>query len=206
MFVEQECRARCAYPNEYEIQECSEEHDRECAVCDMTMCDPVLEFVDEERGCNFAGNPCLPCTNKPEGESSRYVIAALGPNSCTWICNEGFYSPIGESVCEECTKFNSTSCPAGVVFSPCSDFLHRDASCDAECDPIEHGKPVENSVWALATVDENWKVVENTGQNEGPNMACVWKCADGYKKETLFESEDLDEDMIQICVPDVGSE
>lgn len=197
------CRPKCDYPEEYETHECTEDSDRVCANCTMDNCDPIFEYVDMEKGCDFTGNACKRCTNKPVGENSRYIMGAMGPNSCAWMCNEGFFSAIGGATCEQCTQFDSTSCPAGFVFSACSDLLHRDASCDRECDPIEHGKPVENSVWALATVDDNWNVVENKGQNSGPNLACLWKCADGYKKQVLMNSYDgVDGSNLSICVPD----
>ena len=97
------------------------------------------------------------------------------------------------------------TCPAGYVFSACSDVMHRDASCDEACNAVEHGKPVENSEWVLTKVDENWKVVENTlnggssssSSNVGPNVACMWKCKNGYKKQDLSEG-------LSICVPDTS--
>jgi hypothetical protein len=171
----------------------------------MKMCDPVLEKVETEKGCDFLGNPCVRCTNKPL-ENSHYTLGALGPNTCAWACDEGYFSRVGESVCEKCTEFNATSCPAGFVFIECSSWLYRDAACDTECNAMEHGKPVENSEWVLTTIDENWKIVKNKGQSDGPNVACMWDCVKGYKKQVLNAGYDETGVNIVICVPDVELE
>ena len=227
------CRQRCNYPEEYETQECTEYQNRACAVCDMKNCDPVLEKVETEKGCDFLGNPCVRCTNKPL-ENSHYTLGALGPNTCAWACDEGYFSRfvlhlwihvqtcvetfayacliicswsrIGESVCEKCTEFNATSCPAGFVFIECSSWLYRDAACDTECNAMEHGKPVENSEWVLTTIDEKWNIVKNEGHGSGPNVACMWDCVKGYKKQILNAGYDETGVNLVICVPDVELE
>lgn len=34
---------------------------------------------------------------------------------CPWRCGTGLFSVVGESRCRECTKFDITTCPAGIT-------------------------------------------------------------------------------------------
>lgn len=186
-----ECRAECnTTMDEYETQSCASDLNRECGYCDSSTCDPVSEYV-LEAGCTN-GNPraCASCAEKPE--NSQFV---LGSAPCSWSCESGYFSDIFSRTCEVCTQFDSLTCPAGRVFSRCSDFLHRDASCDIECSAEEHGMPVENSEWVLTTFDENYAVAaEENSESNLPNVGCLWRCVAGYRLEKLAEGQ------LNICV------
>ena len=75
----------------------------------------------------------------------------------------------------------------------CSDFLHRDASCDQDCDAELNKKPAENSEWILTTVDSDYNIVPSSSTSL-PNAGCLWRCSDGFRLETLAEGQ------INICV------
>lgn len=112
MFLEQE----------YEVRECSAEHDRECQFCDMEGCDPTYEYVLLE-GCSTktGSRACASCVEKPP---NSYFSAGRFPLTCSWRCSEGYYSELGDrsmQSCQRCTEFNATTCPAGYVFDRFAD-------------------------------------------------------------------------------------
>lgn len=185
------CRAACnATLDEYETHPCAHDQNRDCGYCDSSTCDPVSEYVLEEGCSNGNSRACGSCTEKPE--NSQFV---LGMAPCSWSCDSGYFSDIFSRTCEACTQFDALSCPAGRVFSRCSDFLHRDASCDIECSAEEHGMPVENSEWVLTTFDENYAVAAAVGYGTKlPNVGCMWQCVEGYRLEKLAEGQ------LNICV------
>lgn len=116
-----QCRPPCNRTmDEYEIQPCSHDRNRECGYCDSSSCDPVTEYVAEE-GCTAAETPraCRTCTDKPE--HSHFI---LGNSPCSWACDEGYYSDIFSGTCERCTAFDARSCPAGAAVL-CAALVHR---------------------------------------------------------------------------------
>lgn len=187
------CRPECSRAlNEYETQGCTNDRNRECGYCDSSSCDPILEYVLEE-GCSLqtGSRGCGSCSNKPDA-NSHYI---LGDSPCSWSCDEGYFSDLflGDT-CQPCTRLNATTCPAGRIFSACSDFLHRDASCEQECSAEETRKPVENSEWVLTTYDEDGNLVAAPPSVLLPNAGCMWRCSDGYRLQSLAEG------MLNICV------
>jgi hypothetical protein len=59
------------------------------------------------------------------------------------------------------------------------------------------GKPIENSEWVLTTMDNDFNVVENSNLDMSkPNVGCMWKCSNGFKKQYL---SGLD---LAICIPE----
>ena len=114
----------------YESSPCTEDTDRQCAVCDWDSCDFAAgEYVDSTRGCPGAidrGRPCALCTNKPP-EHSFYtepnLDLLLDPSSmCTWQCDFGYIAAVGENVCRQCSQFSAETCPPGLF--PQSESLH----------------------------------------------------------------------------------
>ena len=195
------CRPKCDYPYEYETQACTENTDRICSFCDMASCDATYEYVLTE-GCssdqNTGGRACAPCTDKPP---NSHFVPGTYPYSCSWACDEGYFSLLEDrstAQCQPCTQLDATSCPSGYVHSACSDFLHRDASCDVACNAAAEGKPPENSEWVLTKVSEDGtSIVENASPVDMsiPNAGCMWRCVEGYRKEVLAEGQ------LSICVP-----
>lgn len=191
----QACRPECNRAmDEYETQACSHDRDRECGICDSSSCDPVYEYVLEE-GCTVetGSRGCGSCVGRNPEHSS--LVADGSGAACSWSCDEGYYSSIfSDGMCEPCTNLNSTSCPAGKIFSRCSDFMHRDASCEEDCNAEEMLKPAENSEWILTTIDEDYNVVAAEPFSTLPNVGCLWRCSDGYRLERLAEGR------VNICV------
>lgn len=132
---------------------------------------------------------CGACTNKPA--HSHYV---LGESPCSWSCDQGYFSTVFSGTCEPCTQFNATTCPAGRIFSMCSDYLHRDSACDQECSAEDTLKPAENSEWVLTRYDESYNLLAAPAGEAGPNAGCLWRCSDGYRLQRLAEGR------LNICV------
>lgn len=192
------CRPKCNYPQEYETQECTPDHDRICSFCDMESCDPTTEYVLME-GCttSSSGRACAPCEGHPP---NSHLVPGKFPYTCSWQCDEGYFSPLedrSEAVCQPCTQLDATSCPAGYLYSSCSDLSHRDASCDIACRPSQYGKPVENSEWVLTMASpDGTSLVENVALDMSiPNAGCMWRCVAGYRKQVLADLQ------LSICVP-----
>ncbi len=138
------CIQPCIRNDEYETQSCSDEHDRICSPCDMALCDPVFEYVLDEEGCSISSGPraCATCTEKPP---NSIFVAGNYPWTCSWQCNDGYFSSIGDrstASCQTCTAWDAVTCPAGRIFRSCSEFLHSDSSCDDECDAVSFGKKI----------------------------------------------------------------
>lgn len=171
------CRGACSLAaGEFEASPCTDGADLACSTCvGASSCLTGERFV----GCS-ASNPrgCEPCDGAPS-VGAAYVEAGLG--SCAWECLEGRYLR-GASECAPCTVFNSTTCPAGMVLTPCSpDGLTGDASCDTPCDASL--RPPFHSRW--------YSVYRNSEAGPGgglvrdvsglrPNEGCAWECEPGY--------------------------
>ncbi len=183
----------------YESVPCTEYADRQCSICDYGSCDLANgEYIDWDRGCTVdADRPCAPCTSKPE-RNSVYVHpsdeALQSGIQCTWQCEWGYYARAGESSeCVPCSGFTSANCGPGFKLQPCNTLQNVDASCSEPCDPDAYGKPVGNEtsewVWTTYSDRNDGTIVENpTGGLDGrPNVGCMWRCRDGYVRQTIIE-------------------
>ena len=104
---------------------------------------------------------CSPC------DSPRPNSAFNGQSNCATSCNADFWEQDQE--CMPCNHFNSTTCPAGNILSPCG--LYSDASCVA-C--VNESKPGYFSEWTYVSTTDN-----------GPSQTCNWDCSEGYKAVSL---------------------
>lgn len=200
------CSPPCKRPGFYESLHCTESSNRQCAVCHVDRCNPLLgEYLEEERGCPGEiddDRACSMCDNDPERRkpaNSSYT-APLDGNvvskfamQCQWQCTDGFFNRPGESggVCTPCTVLTDKTCKPGFEMVPCSSLQNMDATCSRECDPEAVGKPPHNSEWVWTTLS-GATLIENPtgfGVDGKPNVGCMWRCKDGYAPVQLDAGE-----------------
>lgn len=190
------CRDACKPYTEYEYAGCTQSTNRQCLACNR-QCTSSDEYAIQDPGVCPGGKACAKCTNKPP--NSYYLRGANGAE-CSWACNTGFYSEpaldASDTTCIPCTPYNSTTCPPGFKFKPCSNMPGRgDALCEEICNPDEYGKPQENSEWMLTTFNANQELIPSLDPRL-PNMGCMWKCSKGYKLQRLELAG------FSLCIPD----
>lgn len=191
------CSAPCAAPDAFETQPCTDNTDRVCMTCNMS-CDRLGEYTAGCPGSDLdqPDRGCGPCNNLPP-QNAHYLhkptnSRILSPSDCPWACNQGYYAVLSPASCTACTSYNSTTCPAGFLFSPCT--ATADASCSRRCAnstlPTAHASyiltkttPVteEQGQEALATSTNTTVVVQPMNATDtGPNQGCLWDCDANY--------------------------
>jgi hypothetical protein len=113
-----------------------------------------------------------PCPTKSPNPGLLYTCSECPPiransftngkDDCATDCVIGYYDKEGE--CTSCRIFDSSTCPAGFIFTRCG--MYTDADCTA-C--VNATKPLYYSEWSLVST-----------RAMGPNTACNWKCKTGY--------------------------
>lgn len=165
----QNCSRECDSPDEYEVSPCSDLADRVCAPCNRDCGARVGFYTSECAPGSGSGDGCAMCNNLP-AENARYVlpkatVMVTSPDACPWECDSGYFVGFDLKTCHRCTQFNSTQCPAGKVFSPCT--WEKDASCGMAC----------NNQTMPTTFA---RYIYRGDSPEGPNTGCEWGCQDGY--------------------------
>jgi hypothetical protein len=192
----QECTPVCDSSTSFEQVSCTALYNRVCWFCDRSSCG-IGDYISDCPG-DYAsiGKPekgCKKCISKPANSSFvETKIPGSGPNTCTWACDQGFYSTAGIFKCNSCTLFNATTCPAGMLFNPCNSILQKDSSCLLEC--VSPDKPLINSEWLKAVFNYRTGLPILNDDPYLPNTSCMWKCISGYTKTTTSTG-------IVICSP-----
>ena len=175
------CAAPC-HSSFYEFTPCTDNTNRQCAICDQTTCGTGEHITS----CPVPNSPtpfrgCAPCTNKPG--NSTYVFPTervTSEDGCPWRCVEGFYSVPGvEEGCRKCKTFDGASCPPGRLFVKCSSTEQRDSSCARTCN--ENDKPRLNSRWVKVIRDAQGNLVRDDSDPTRPNEGCQWECLSGFR-------------------------
>ena len=142
----------------------------------MKQC-PGNDPTNASRGCGLCN---------PPPENAFYIpkqvqMVIRSADECLWVCQHGFYNKDFSRSCTKCTEFNSTTCPAGWIFSPCS--VDRDASCSRKCNDTDTGIPSSHAAYVLTFVDSE-KSLQMADTDTSPNMGCLWQCNPPYVLST----------------------
>lgn len=104
---------------------------------------------------------------------------AASDRECAWECDPGYFTVPGLPVCNPCTRFNATTCPAGFKLVQCDSALQRDSSCDIGC-PVQD-LPHSNYRWVKVALNQTLGQLVPDDDPEVPNQGCVWECEPGFR-------------------------
>lgn len=174
------CSPPCRAPEFFEVGHCTDAADRRCHACNLS-CSLPGQYI---AGCPGSADPAQPalgcglCTNLPVRNAlflPSHGAPVRSPHDCPWACDDGFYSPAGLNTCLQCTHFDLSTCPAGMIFSACTH--DRDASCLLPCKNAT--KPLRHSLY-IPTGGGALGPLPMVGKAE-PNQGCLWACEAGFR-------------------------